>query len=118
MMSWTKDKIIAARRWITDMRPIYVELLLAAVDALEREQARKADDRRPPRKCGPKSPDHPSVGALCPACNVPFVGGDYTTLISLGPGASVESRQRAHEGRPYNAVAVEVHWGCAGGRDA
>jgi hypothetical protein len=65
------------------------------------------------RKFGPKLATHPSVGTPCPACKIPFVAGDYTTLVALGPGDSAEARQRYAEGRAYNAVAVEVHWGCS-----
>ncbi len=65
------------------------------------------------RKFGPKSEDHPSVGKECPACGKPFKAGDYTTLISLGPGDSSESRERRDTGRAYNAVAAEVHWECS-----
>lgn len=67
------------------------------------------------RRFGPKPSDHPSVGNDCPACHVPFAGGDYTTLIALGPGDDPEAQERAATGRPYNAVAVEVHYACAGG---
>lgn len=65
------------------------------------------------RKFGPKPADHPSVGELCPACQKPFVAGDFTTLIALGPGDDPEAQERARQGRPYNAVAVEVHWKCS-----
>jgi hypothetical protein len=64
-------------------------------------------------KFGPKKADHPSVGEECPACHVAFAEGDYTTLVVLGPGDDPEARQRASEGRAYNAVAAEVHWDCA-----
>lgn len=61
--------------------------------------------------------DHPLVGRECPACNKPFVPGDATTLIALGPGDRPEAQQRAREGRAYTAVAAPVHWACAtGGR--
>lgn len=68
-----------------------------------------------PRKFGPKAPDHPSVGRPCPACHVAFRPGDYTGLVMLGPGGDEEARERARDGRPYNAVAVEVHWSCGTG---
>ncbi len=64
---------------------------------------------------GPKPADHPSVGNPCPACHKPFEAGDYTTLIALGPGSDPDAQQRAREGRPYTAVAVEVHFTCATG---
>lgn len=67
------------------------------------------------QKCGPKMPDHPSIGTPCPACQVPFKAGDFTTLIALGPGDDPEERKKAREGRVHNAVALEVHWACATG---
>jgi hypothetical protein len=66
-----------------------------------------------PRKYGPKAPDHPSVGAPCRACGGELAAGDFTTLVALGPGEDEEARNRARAGRPYNAVALEVHWACA-----
>ena len=69
----------------------------------------------PSRRFGPKSANHPSVGNACPACSVPFKVGDYTALVSVGPGDDEEEQEKARTGRPYNAVAVEVHWACATG---
>jgi hypothetical protein len=66
-------------------------------------------------KFGPKSADHPPVGNPCPACHEVFAAGDYTTLITLGPGKDPEAQERAREGRVYTAVAVEVHYTCATG---
>jgi hypothetical protein len=68
-----------------------------------------------PRPFGPKKADHPSVGQPCAACPVPLAEGDYTTLVTLGPGADPEEREKAAQGRPYNAIAVEVHWSCGTG---
>ena len=68
-------------------------------------------------KFGPKPSHHPSIGAECPACHQAFKEGDYTTLIALGPGNNPEVQERAREGRPYNGVAVEVHWSCATGKE-
>jgi hypothetical protein len=70
------------------------------------------------RPFGPKSADHPSVGQECPACRKPFRAGDYTTLVSLGPGDSEDSQRECREGKPYCAAAVEVHWSCATGQEA
>lgn len=70
------------------------------------------------RKFGPKAADHPSIGEDCPACRKPFVVGDYTTLVELGPADSPEEQQKARTGRAYNAVALEVHWACATGEQA
>ena len=67
------------------------------------------------RRFGPKAADHPSVGKPCPACQKPLAAGAFTTLVPLGPGDSEEARERARAGRPYNAVAVEIHWSCATG---
>ena len=65
------------------------------------------------RKLGPKKADHPSVGVECPACHAPFAEGDYTTLLVLGPGDDEDARLRRDSGRPYNAVALELHWECS-----
>lgn len=66
------------------------------------------------RKFGPKAEDHPSVGNNCAACLEKFKAGDFTTLIAIGPAFGDEEAVRAHLlGRPYNAIAVEVHWTCA-----
>jgi hypothetical protein len=65
------------------------------------------------KKFGPLSVDHPSVGEKCPACMKPFVAGDYTTLVPLGPGDDEEARRKAKEGRIYIAVAAHVHWDCS-----
>ena len=64
---------------------------------------------------GPKPPNHPSIGEKCPACQKPFKEGNYTTLVVLGPGDDREAQEKFKTGRPYNAVAVEVHWACATG---
>ena len=66
---------------------------------------------------GPLIEDHPLItdGDVCPACKKPFKHKDYVTLIALGPGGNIESRQKAREGRAYNAIAQPVHWACATG---
>lgn len=66
---------------------------------------------------GPKDASHWSVGKLCPACEDPFKEGDFTTLISLGPGKDPEAQKKAAAGEAYNAVAQELHWSCATGED-
>lgn len=65
------------------------------------------------RKFGPKTKDHPSIDELCPACKKPFKEGEYTTLIVLGPGDDPEQQKKAKDGRPYSAVAQELHWDCS-----
>ena len=67
-------------------------------------------------KFGPKKADHPSVGKPCPACGKNFTAGNYTTLVTLGPGDDKKRQERARSGRAYSAVAVEVHWACATGQ--
>jgi hypothetical protein len=70
------------------------------------------------KKIGPLAADHPVItgGTMCAACSQPIVAGDYVTLISLGPGDNEDERIKAREGRPYNAVAITIHWLCAGGK--
>lgn len=65
------------------------------------------------RKFGPKGETHPTVGKECPACHQPFAEGDFTTLVSLGPGDDEDARKRRDQGRVYDAVAVEIHWDCS-----
>lgn len=67
------------------------------------------------QKFGPKGADHPSVGEKCAACPSPFKEGDYTALVTLGPGDNPEEQRNARNGRAYNVVAVEVHYACATG---
>lgn len=69
------------------------------------------------RAFGPKAPDHAGVGRPCPACQVPFAAGDYTTLVTLGPGDDDEARRRAVAGRVHKPVALEVHFACVVGRE-
>lgn len=68
-----------------------------------------------PRKFGPKEAGSMGIGELCPGCKMPFKVGDYTTLVTIGPGDSPEEQRNAREGRAYTAVAVEAHWTCVTG---
>lgn len=73
------------------------------------------------KKMGPLAADHPLVieGEQCPGCKKKFAAGEYLTLVMIGPGDSEENRRKHSQHQPYNAVAVPVHWECAGGeRDA
>lgn len=70
------------------------------------------------RKFGPKKANHPGIGVPCPACKQPFGEGDYTTLVTLGPGNDPEARRKALAGHAYNAVAIEVHYACATGAES
>lgn len=64
------------------------------------------------RRFGPKPPESVD-GRECPACHEAFAAGEYTCLVTLGPGADEDARLRRDQNRPYNAVALEVHWDCA-----
>lgn len=68
-------------------------------------------------KFGPKQASHPSIDLDCPACDEPFKEGDYTTLVPVGPGSDPENRKLARLGRAYTAIACEVHWACATGKE-
>jgi len=61
--------------------------------------------------------DHPAVGSVCFACGQAFQPGDLTVLLPLGPGSDTEARQKAREGRYYNAVAIHLHADCVSGGD-
>lgn len=65
------------------------------------------------RKFGPKTSDDPALGNPCPACGEPFKEGDYSALVGIGPGSDEEQRERRDSNRPYNSVALEVHWECS-----
>lgn len=69
------------------------------------------------RKVGPRPAADLSIGQPCFACGVPFAVGDYTTLIPLGPGNKEAARAEARLGRPFCAVAVQIHWSCATGEE-
>ncbi len=69
-----------------------------------------------PTSSGPRlGPYLNDPGKLCPACNAAIAAGDATAVIPLGPGANMDAQERAQAGRAYNAVAIEIHWRCAGG---
>lgn len=67
------------------------------------------------RRFGPRSEDAPPD--TCKACDKDFKLGDYTTLISLGPGDDQVQMKKAREGHSYNAVAIQVHYHCATGEE-
>lgn len=70
------------------------------------------------RKFGPLPEDVLNADMKpCAACGLAFKAGDYTTLVALGPGDDEEARERCRAGRPYNAVAVQVHYACATGEE-
>jgi hypothetical protein len=69
------------------------------------------------KKYGPKPADHPTIGIGCACCDDPFEAGDYTAIIPLGPGPDPEAQEAHRTGQPYAAIAVEVHWYCAGGTE-
>jgi hypothetical protein len=69
------------------------------------------------QKMGPLEPKSWLVlrAVDCPGCQLPFMDGDYLTLVPLGPGGDMDERDRAASGRAFNAVAIAVHWTCATG---
>jgi hypothetical protein len=67
---------------------------------------------------GPKSESGSGIGRPCPACDEIFKAGDFTTLVMLGPGGDAKAREKAAAGLPYNAIALEVHWSCATGKES
>lgn len=66
------------------------------------------------RQFGPLSD---GKGDRCKACGDSFAKGDYVALVPLGPGDNPESQKKAREGHPYNAVAIQIHWICATGKE-
>lgn len=56
----------------------------------------------------------PTVGQTCEGCKQQFKANDEVTLIALGPGNDKEEQEKARSNRPYNAVAIPIHWDCAG----
>lgn len=62
-------------------------------------------------------PINSGFGERCKACGESFKEGDYTTIVPLGPGDDPEAQEKAREGRPYNAVAIQIHWKCATGKE-
>lgn len=66
-------------------------------------------------KIGPKPLRHPTIGGLCPLCNITFKMEDFTTLLPLGPGGDAMERFKCKQGEPYMGFAMEVHYACATG---
>jgi hypothetical protein len=68
---------------------------------------------------GPLIDEHPLVTSndICPGCHQMFEGGQFVTLIPIGPGANAEARKKAREGSAYNAVAIAAHWACVTGEE-
>lgn len=59
-----------------------------------------------------------ALGKPCAACGKAFAQGQCFGLVGVGPGDDEEEQAKARAGRPYNAVAVPVHWACATGEVA
>jgi len=70
-------------------------------------------------KMGPLEPSHWLVlrAVDCPCCELPFMDGDYVTLVPLGPGDDPDERKLARERRAFDAVGITVHWACATGEE-
>lgn len=68
-------------------------------------------------RIGPQLVNDKAVGQACPACKVKLAKGDFVAVVVLGPGADKRARDAARNGKPYEAVAIELHWACATGQD-
>lgn len=55
------------------------------------------------------------IGEMCVACDVALRAGDKVAVIKLGPGPDPSARDDARNGRPYDSLAMEIHWACATG---
>lgn len=67
---------------------------------------------------GPKPADSREVGRPCPACQRVLVEGDTVSVHVLGPGPNQAARRKAREGKPFEGIAVELHWACATGDES
>lgn len=67
------------------------------------------------RKFGPRVCDADKNEKPCAACDLPFLKGQYTVLVTLGPGADEKEQEKCLNGQFYNAVAVQCHWACVTG---
>lgn len=61
---------------------------------------------------GPKPHDHPTLGLVCMVCGEPFVAGQETVAVPVGPLDASEA-QAAREGQAFVAVGLEIHKSCA-----
>jgi len=68
-----------------------------------------------PEKMGPIPSDSTLLNLECRACNERFHEGDSIALVALGPGNDSEEQEKARNNRPYNAVAIPIHYACATG---
>ncbi len=66
------------------------------------------------RRFGPKPSDSEED---CPGCGAKILKGQYSTLITIGPGDDPEEQRKSASGKAFTAIAVEVHWSCATGHE-
>ena len=68
---------------------------------------------------GPKPKNSPAIvsGHRCPACEVLFKEGDYTTLVPIGPGPDESEQRKCRDNEGYNATGMEAHWICTVGKE-
>ncbi len=52
---------------------------------------------------------------ICPGCHKALLMGETATLVPIGPGDDEEEREKARNGRAYNAVAILAHYACVTG---
>jgi hypothetical protein len=53
---------------------------------------------------------------LCLLCEQPIIKGELVARVPLGPGADEKAQKAAEAGEWFDALAVEIHWGCSGYR--
>jgi len=65
------------------------------------------------RKFSPLEKDHPLVEDKdkCKVCEEVFKEGDIVTLMPIGV-CGEENREKAKQGKYYNAVSIPIHWDC------
>jgi hypothetical protein len=71
----------------------------------------------PPTRLGPKGPDHPTLGTLCPMCGEEIGVGETFTVL-FGPGGDPEQRAILRAGQQMTSpTALEMHWACVTGQE-
>lgn len=68
-------------------------------------------------RMGPVREGDRTIGEPCAVCKQAITAGQFITLIALGPGDDPEARERARQGRPYNAIGALAHYACVTGEE-
>lgn len=84
----------------------------AAVQSLQQQlELHREVQRLATENFGPLSKGHPLVGSKCPLCGRPFVAGQVTAPLEIGPAGEEDARKK-RDGRPYTAACDVVHRDC------